>query len=54
MENLNPQELEKWVQVLWSIGSKGLLVFIIIVYRDSVSYLFKTTIDIIASWVKKK
>ena len=54
MENLNPQELEKWIQVFWSVGSKGLLVFVVIVYKDLVIHAGKTIIDVFASWVKRK
>lgn len=53
MEELTPENLNEWVQLFWSIGSKGLLVFIIIVYKDLVIHVGKTIIDIFASWIKK-
>ena len=47
MENISPEELNKWVDFLWSIGSKGLIVFVLVYYRDAVTYVIKAIIDFI-------
>ena len=51
--DITPQELEKWTQVIWSIGSKGLLVFVVVYYRDLVTKVVGTFVEVIASWLKK-
>ena len=45
--DINPQELEKWTAVLWSIGWKGLIVFSVIYYKEVITYLLKAIIDLI-------
>ena len=44
----------KWKILTRSVGSKGLLVFVVIVYKDLVIHAGKTIIDVFASWVKRK
>ena len=50
---ITPQELEKWTSVLWSIGLKGLLVFAVIYYRDTVSHLINSLVDVFVSIINK-
>lgn len=50
---INPNELEKWIAVLWNIGLKGLLVFAVIYYRDTVSHLINSFVDVFVSIINK-
>ena len=47
MENINPQELEKWIAILGK-PTLGVVAFIIVIlYRDTVQYFCKAVIDLI-------
>ena len=48
---ITPEELNKWVEALWNIGWKGLLVFCVIYYKELVIYAGKALIDLI-TWKK--
>ena len=50
---INPQELDKWTATFWSIGLKGLLVFAVIYYRDTVSHLINAFVDVFVSIINK-
>lgn len=54
MNNITPSQLQEWVELFWSIGWRGGLVFAILYYRDLVTHLGKTVADVIASWLKRK
>ena len=53
MENIDIEQIEKWTAIIWSLSWKGLIAFAIIYYRDTISYLIKTLLDIVGSWLKK-
>ena len=50
MENINPEQLNEWIAVFWSIGWKGLIVFAVIYYKEVVVGFFR----MIFSWFEKK
>ena len=52
--DITPEQLNEWTQVIWSAGWKMLLVFTIIYYRDLVTKVIGTFVEIIASWIKQK
>ena len=47
MENIDPEQLENWISIFWSIGWRGLLVFCVIYYKELVIYVGKALIDFI-------
>ena len=53
MENINPTQLKEWINIIWSLSLKGLVVFIIVYYRDLVTKVIGTFVDVVASWIKK-
>ena len=53
MENLTPLQFQEWINFFWSIGWKGLIVFSVFYYRDLVTKIIGTFIDVIASYIKK-
>ena len=51
--DITPAQLKEWIDIIWSLSIKGLVVFIIVYYRDLVTKVIGTFIEIVASWLKK-
>ena len=54
MNDITPEKLNEWIQVFWSIGWKGLLVFSVVYYRDLVTKIVGGFFETLYSWTKRK
>lgn len=54
MNDFSPEQLQEWINLLWAIGWRGLIVFAVIFYKDLVIHFGITAIDVVASWIKRK
>ena len=53
-ENITPEKLNEWISVFWSLGSKGLIVFAVVYYRDLITKIVGGLFETIYSHLKQK
>ena len=51
---MEPQDLQKWIEILGKPTFGVVAVVVVILYREAVIHLFKSVVDIFASWLKRK
>lgn len=54
MPEIDVEQFKEWVELLWDIGWRGLIIFAVIYYRELVIHTGKAIVDIVLSWLKRK
>ena len=50
---MTPQELQEWLEILGKPTIGVVAVFVLVLYREAVIHIIKSTVDIVASWLKR-
>ena len=51
---MTPTEFSQWIEILGKPTAGIVAVFVLVLYREAVIHLFKSVVDILASWLKRK